>query len=93
MGNCKGIGKRAKGDGKGDKGGGNAGAGGGGSPTKTDWRGYNPNPDVIRNPQWMRWYPAPRPAAQASWLRGPGIQQWFQGLSQQWHFAADRQAG
>ena len=85
----KGLGKLTKGGGKGGKGGGKGGKGGGGTPTKIDWKGYNPNPDVIRNPQWMQWYPAAQPAAQASWLQGPGAQQWFQGPSQQLNAAAE----
>ena len=46
MGNGKGFGKYGKGGGKGGKGGGKGGKGGSGSPTRTDWKGYNPNPGI-----------------------------------------------
>ena len=64
-----GKGKGAKGGGKGSKGGGKGGKGG---PTRTDWKAYNPDPGVIRNPQWMHWWPgAPKGGSQAAWFQGP----------------------
>ena len=68
MGGGKGFGKKGKGGGTGGKDQGKGGKGG-----KTDWKGYNPNPSVLRNPQWMQWYP-PKQDAQASWFQGPGQQ-------------------
>ena len=85
MGNGKGFGKYGKGGGKGGKGGGKGGKGGGGGPTKTDWKGYNPDPSVIRNPQWMHWYPGGQPAqSQAAWFQGPAQHLYAAGEATSW---------
>ena len=34
-----------------------------------DWKGYNPNLSVLRNPQWMQWY-SRKQNLQASWFQG-----------------------
>ena len=67
MGKGKGGGKggKAKGKGKGQY------------PPKSDWKGFNPDPSVIQNPQWMRWHPANKPqlkslVSDAEWWNQPG---------------------
>ena len=77
----------AGGKGKGGKGKGGKGAGKSTFPPKSQWKDYNPDPNVIQNSNWMRWHPANKSqlslaAENGGWMTAPGAMLSLRSLTQ-----------